>query len=120
MIKLTSLNDLIISLISKSIGNSTFVFVVYPEGKGNTLLEFSFSEYRFSVSKKENELKIYDKGNIYLIQNIFPENYAEVINNIIQDQAERLKDYYKLYQWEDQLSKEIKSIVYKFTKHDLI
>jgi hypothetical protein len=119
MIKLTSLNDLVVSLISKSLGNDSFKFTIYPQGKGNVLFEFSFDDYKFIVSQKDGALRIYDNGNIYLIQNIFPENFSEDLDKLIREQAEKLENYYKLYFWEDQINKDLKANVYRFMKPDI-
>jgi hypothetical protein len=118
MIKLTSLNDLITSLISKSLGNSLMSFVVYPQGKGNTVLEFTSSDYKFIVSRKEDGLRIYDKGNIYLISNILPDNFSEEVDNIIKQQAENLQNYYKLEYYLDKINKDLEANVYRLVKLD--
>lgn len=119
MIKLTSLSDLITSLISESLGNNVFTFITYPQGKNDIVLEFKYSDYKFVVSIKERGLRVYDNGKIYLIPNILPENYIQEIDSIIKQQADKLSGYYKLIYWEDQINKDIKANVYKFMKPDL-
>jgi hypothetical protein len=119
MIKLTSLNDLVVSLISKALGNNIFTFTIYPEGKGNVLFEFTSNEYRFTVSRKDSFLRIYDNSNVYLISNIFPENFSEDLDKLIREHAEKLQDYYKLHFWEDLINKDLKANVYKFMRPDI-
>lgn len=116
MIKLTSTEDLITSLISKALGNFSFKFVVYLTNKSRVLLEFTSDKYTFIVSKENNALRIYDNGNIYLISNIFPENFSEEIDNIIKQQAESLSKYYKLDIWLDKINEDREANVYRFFK----
>lgn len=118
MIKLTSLNDLVISLISKALGENVFKFFVYlpDEDESGLILEFCSTDYKFTISKKDGGLRIYDNGKIYLIKNFLPENYVEEFGNIIKQQASKLSEYYKLVYVENQFTKAVKENVYKFMK----
>jgi hypothetical protein len=119
MIKLTSLSDLITSLISEALGDNIFTFIIYPNYKGKVLVEFKSNDCKFIVSKKEEGLRIYDNGNIYLIPDILPDGYTQEIDSIIKQQADKLSGYYKVIYFEDQVNKDIKANVYKFMKPDL-
>jgi hypothetical protein len=116
MIKFTSLEDLIVSLISKAIGNNQITFVIYLQNKGNVLFEFTSDDFKFIVSKREDGLRVYAKGNIYLINNILPENYPDEIDSIIKQQAKNLQNYYKLDYYLDKINKDTEANVYRFIK----
>jgi hypothetical protein len=78
MINLTSLEDLITSLISKFLGNNLITFTVYTKINGSILFECMSNDYKFVISKKENGIRVYDNGDIYLIPNIFTEYYLNI------------------------------------------
>jgi hypothetical protein len=119
MINLTSIDGLVHSLISKALGDNIFTFIIYPNYKGNVLIEFKSNDSKFIVSKKEEGLRIYDNGNIYLIPDILSKDYVQEIDSIINQQADKLSGYYKVIYFEDQINKDIKANVYKFMKPDL-
>lgn len=114
MINLTSIEDLVISLISKCLGNNEITFIVYPKDE---VLEFSSENYKFIITKYGDYLRVYDNGNVYLILNILPENYCDVFHNIFNQQAEKLSDYYKLIGWDESVSdKDARLRLYKFKR----
>ena len=109
MIKLTSLEDLITSLIAKSLGEDAIIFKVYDNG-----FECISNKCKFSVSKNQS-LRIYNNGDIYLIQNILPYNFSEAFDVIIRNEAERLSKYYKLIIYTEKPGKDFEVKVYKLT-----
>jgi hypothetical protein len=119
MIELTNLSDLITSLIGKNLGKPQIAFMIYPKLKGNVLFECSSKDFKFIISKRENGLRVYDNGNVYIIPNIFPENFPEAVNSIIKTEAESLYKYYKLNYYNDKISKDIEANVYRLVKQNV-
>jgi hypothetical protein len=114
MINLTSIEDLVISLISKYLGNDEITFIVYPK---DDVVEFSSKNYKLVITKYSDYLRVYDNGNVYLIPNILPENYCDVFHNIFNQQAEKLSDYYKLIGWNENVSdKDTRMRLYTFKR----
>jgi hypothetical protein len=120
MIKFTSFEDLIVSLIAKALGNCTMKFYIYPDGKSDLLMEFISEDYRFSVSRKEKNLRVYDNGNIYLIPDIFPEegNLLGESDYLIREEASDLSSYYTLKEFKEKVGKNLEAYVYIFIKDE--
>jgi signal peptidase I len=124
MINLTSIDGLVHSLISEVLGDKVFNFFVYlPDGGGvengsGLILEFFSTDYKFTISKKDGDLRIYDNGKIYLVKNFLPENYVEEFSEIMHSQAFKLFRYYTLFYVENRHT-ETKENTYKFMKLDL-
>jgi len=104
MTKLTNLNDLVISLIRKSLGAQSFKFITWliPDMKIASQLEkyvlfFETPEYWFSICLTENGLRVSDRGDVYLIQDTLPDNFYEEMDFIIKSEASCLRNYYNLY-----------------------
>lgn len=120
MIKLTNLNGMLTSLINKVLGNSMFTFNVYITSLSDVVMEFYSENYRFIVSRRDNALRVYDNGNIYLIMDILPDNYIEEIDNILKQHAESLFNFYKLNYRREKFNRDNEANVYTFIKHDTI
>jgi hypothetical protein len=125
MIKLTSLNDLIVSLIAKTLGNRTMTFYIYPDGKSDLLMEFESEDYKFTVSVKpvssnKRFLKVYDNGNVYLIPDIFPDkdDFLEESDYLIREEASALSSYYSLNSFRQTIGKNLEAYVYVFIKDE--
>jgi len=120
MLNLTSERDIIKSLILKSLGNDSFVFIT-PNDE-STILEFNTDNYKFVLTFQEANnqyeglLKIYDNGNVLVINNTLSGVAHEIkfMFDIILMTYKDLKDYYKK-EIED-LIEENKGVVYKFKK----
>jgi len=109
MINLTSLEDLITSLIAKSLGEDAIIFKVFDNG-----FDCISNKCKFTASKSQG-LRIYDNGNIYLIQDILPDNFSEAFDVLIRNEAERLSKYYKLITYTEKVGKDFEVKVYKLT-----
>jgi hypothetical protein len=110
MVDLTSLNRLIISLISKSLGKHSFTFIVYKDKK--TILEFKSSDYSFILSKVEDNLRVYDNGNTYYIKNTLLTD-SFYIEQDIKNEAFNLQNYYDLEVFKNDA---LGSVAFSFTK----
>jgi len=96
MIKFTSLNELIVSLIGKNLGKTTFTFEVYSE-ELLSVLSCNSEKFKFNISKIEDDLRVFDNGDVYLIPNlIIPVDYVREIDLLLTTEADKLKNYYKL------------------------
>lgn len=125
MIKLTSLEDMVIDFLTKSFGRKSIKVVVYPENSDDTLLDFITYHYKFTVSKDKEGLNVDDNGDVYLIPNIFPENYSEVIFNVINHFKHIIciinsmsfdPQYYELLNYKQEINGDLKATVYEFKK----
>jgi hypothetical protein len=127
MIRLTSLYDLITSLTCKGLGNYVITFTVYTKFKDNVLFEFECAspgyKYRFVISRIkdtfEDVLRVYDNGNIYLINNFFPENYPDEIDWIISKIVDDLNRYYHPSVYVDKIDRYTEANVYKMEKRGI-
>jgi len=115
MIKLTSLNDLIVSLIGKFLGRNYITFILHPNEEDFSL-ECISNDYKFAISKNKDGLRVYDNGNVYLIQNILPEDYLFKIDDIVWREAEKLGMYYKLRYYTKKVREGVELRVYEFVK----
>jgi len=94
MIKLTSLNELIISLIGKNLGKPRFTFEVYSGEL--SVLSCNSEKFKFNIVKVENKIRVYNNGDVYLTPDVIPENYIREIDLLLTTEADKLKNYYKL------------------------
>jgi hypothetical protein len=115
MINLTSERDIIISLINKVLGNNKFSFILpYEE---NTVLEFRSENYKFLITiyedKIESLLRIYDNGNVYIMQNYFANSSEEIkiTFDCLLEKYNELNDFYK-----KEKSETRNNIVYTFER----
>ncbi len=115
MIKLTSLDDLITSLIGKFLGRNYITFILQLNEEDFSLE--CISDYKFVISKnkKNKDVRVYDNGNVYLIQNILPEDYLFEIDDIVWREAEKLDMYYKL-RYTKKVREGVELRVYEFVK----
>jgi hypothetical protein len=125
MIKFTSFNDLIVSLIAKALGNRTMKFYIYPYDKSDLLMEFISEDYKFTVSVKpvslnKRLLRVYDNGNIYLIPDIFPDkgDFLGESDYLIREEASDLSSYYTLKEFKEKVGKNLEAYVYIFIKDE--
>jgi hypothetical protein len=99
MIRLNSERDIIISLISKVLGNNRFTFIL--PNKENTVLEFRSEDYKFIMSiyedKLEDLLRVYDNGNIYIIKNTLSGCIEDIKTtcDCILEEYNDLKEFYR-------------------------
>jgi hypothetical protein len=122
MINLTSPENLILSLVSKALGDEEFIFFIPNEG--GVMFDFVSKDkkYKFTISLKDYDfysensgnLRIYDNGNIYFIKNIFSNGIADLKTYFvfeIEGVSKILKDFYEF-----EYEKVSNGSLYKFTK----
>jgi len=95
MIKLTSLTELVVSLIGKNLGKAQITFEVYS-GELSSVLSCNSEKFKFNVSKTEGGLRVFVNGDVYLTPDVIPENYIREIDLLLTTEADKLKNYYKL------------------------
>ena len=121
MINLTSTSHLILSLVSKVLGDDEFIFFI--PNKGDLILDFiSSNKYKLTVSLKDYDpytgysgnIRIYDNGNIYLIKNTFSNGIVDLKSYFALEIEGVSVDLRKFYEFKPE--KASNGDVYKFIK----
>jgi len=121
MINLTSPSYLILSLVSKVLGDDEFIFFI--PNKGDLILDFiSSNKYKLTVSLKDYDpytgysgnIRIYDNGNIYLIKNTFSNGIVDLKSYFALEIEGVSVDLRKFYEFKPE--KASNGDVYKFIK----